>query len=86
MDTKQFQQHVLDNLKHWCGEDQSEWDWLLELDEAVPFDQLYYGPDMKSHIADKSSKNALCGAPCMAKRAPIVGEVWYCKKCLNAKQ
>lgn len=79
-----FQSMILSEFANRCVKDTSNYDWVLELDSKPKFDNVCLSNhDTQTHILNKN-KTTCCGLPVSVKRE-IIGEIWYCNRCLLYK-
>ena len=64
-------------FQNLCGFDVEEWGWLMELDEAISYDNLYLGVDMRKHVTENGGGAVVCGVSLMG-HVPVEGELWLC--------
>lgn len=81
---KRFQSMILTELVNHCGIDTAKYDWVLGLGAKPKFDKLCLSPnDSMAHILNNKGKT-LCGLHVRDKKE-VVGEIWYCSRCLLHK-
>ena len=77
---------VRTSAKHWFFV--TQWEWLIEFRESVPYTYLHLGFDMRKHIPSPSSlatnsSTALCGERLQCRIPHIEGEIWLCDRCIT---
>ena len=89
MNDDEFSQYALSTMRSIMGDtDITQWEWLIEFRESVPYTNLHLGFDMRKHIPSPSSlatnsSTALCGERLQCRIPHIEGEIWLCDRCIT---
>ena len=89
MNDDEFSQYALSTMRSIMGDtDITQWEWLIEFRDSVPYTSLHLGFDMRKHIPSPSSSatnssTALCGELLQCRIPHIEGEIWLCDRCIT---